>query len=226
MAVTVRRMALVRLVLADDHALVREGTRRILEAEADMDVVGEAADGEEAVRLVAEVRPDVAIIDIGMPRMNGLEATVRIKEVAPEVAVLVLTVHDDDEYVFSLLDAGAAGYLLKDVPGSQLVSAVRALQAGEPVLHPAVARKLLARFHGGGAAPPAPLSAREIEIVRLAAHGMTNKEIGRQLLVSTRTVQAHLGHIFVKIGVASRTEAVVHALRRGWIRLDETEPVR
>lgn len=216
-------MEVLRVVVADDHGLVREGTRRILEAAADIDVVGEACDGEEAVRLVMETRPDVAIIDIGMPRVNGLEATERIKRHFPAVAVLVLTVHDDDEYVFALLDAGAAGYLLKDVVGTQLVEAVRAVRSGEPVLHPVVAAKLLARFQRErqGYEPADPLSARELEVLRHAASGMRNKEIARAVGVSDRTVQAHFAHIFTKLGVASRTEAVVRCLHRGWIRLDD-----
>lgn len=212
----------IRILIADDHALVREGTRRILEREEDLEVVGEAADGEEAVALAERLAPDVAVIDIGMPRMNGIEATRRIKEEHPEIGVLVLSVHDDDPYVYAILEAGAAGYLLKDVRGAELVEAVRSVRAGEAVLHPAIARKVLGRFRtAGGAEDGVPLTEREIEVLRLAARGLSNKQIGARLGLSARTVQVHLGRIFRKLRVASRTEAVIHGLRRGWIRLED-----
>lgn len=213
----------IRILIADDHALVREGTRRILEREADLEVVGEAADGEEAVALAERLAPDVAVIDIGMPRLNGIEATRRIKEEHPEIGVLVLTVHDDDPYVYAILEAGAAGYLLKDVRGSELVDAVRSVRAGEAVLHPAIARKVLSRFRAAGGADEGgvPLTGREVEVLRLAARGLSNKQIGARLGLSARTVQVHLGRIFRKLRVASRTEAVIHGLRRGWIRLED-----
>lgn len=216
-----------RVIIAEDHTLVREGTRHILERH-DIRVVGEAADGEEAVALAERLRPDVAIIDIAMPRLNGLEATRRIKARCREVGVLILTVHDDDQYVFALLEAGAAGYLLKDVRGADLVGAVRAVQAGESILHPAIARKVLGRFLPGREARAAEsvpdlLTERELEVLKLAASGMSNKEIARTLALSVRTVQAHLGHVFQKLGVASRTEAVIHGLREGWFGLEELE---
>ncbi len=213
----------IRILIADDHALVREGTRRILEREEDLEVVGEAADGEEAVALAERLAPDVAVIDIGMPGMNGIEATRRIKEAHPEIGVLVLTVHDEDPYVHAILEAGAAGYLLKDVHGSELVAAVRSIRAGEAVLHPAIARKVLARFRaaGGASADHDPLTERELSVLRLAARGLSNKQIGARLGLSARTVQVHLGRIFRKLRVASRTEAVVHGLRHGWIRMED-----
>ncbi len=217
----------IRIIFAEDHVLVREGTRQLLDRHDDLEVVGEAADGIEAVELVRRLGPDLAILDIAMPRMGGIEATKRIKALAPKTSVLILSAYDDDQYVFALLEAGAAGYLLKDVSGDELVRAIRAVHAGEPVLHPAIARKVLARFAekkqqaseqlaGGGA-----LSAREIEVLRLAAKGMTNAAIAHELTLSTRTVQVHLTHIFAKLGVASRTEAVIVALRRGWFSLEE-----
>ncbi len=213
----------IRILIADDHALVREGTRRILEREEDLEVVGEAADGEEAVALAGRLAPDVAVIDIGMPRVNGIEATRRIKEEHPEIGVLVLTVHDDDPYVYAILEAGAAGYLLKDVRGSELVEAVRSVRAGEAVLHPAIARKVLGRFRAAAGADEGgvPLTEREVEVLRLAARGLSNKQIGARLGLSARTVQVHLGRIFRKLRVASRTEAVIHGLRRGWFRLED-----
>lgn len=212
----------VRVLIADDHALVREGTREILERHDDLEVVGEAADGEEAVALAGSLRPDVAIVDIAMPRVNGIEATRRIKADHPEIGVLVLTVHDDDQYVYAILEAGAAGYLLKDVHGSELVHAVRSVCAGESVLHPAIARKVLSRFRGSGThADGSSLTEREVEVLRLAARGLSNKEIAAALDLSARTVQVHLGRIFRKLRVASRTEAVIHGLRNGWFRLED-----
>jgi two-component system, NarL family, response regulator LiaR len=218
----------IRVVLAEDHALVREGTRRILEATGPIQVVGEAADGEEAVSAVERHHPHVAIVDIGMPRLNGIEATRRIKATCPHVGVLVLTVHEDDQYVFALLEAGAAGYLLKDVDGPQLVQAVEAVYAGESVLHPAITRKVLLRIGGrddAGASHTGEevLSDREHEVLGLAARGMANKEIGAALGVSVRTVEAHLSAVFHKLNVGSRTEAVLYGLRQGWFPLDEPQ---
>jgi len=216
----------IRVIIAEDHAVVREGTRQLLEREDDIEVAGEAPNGAEAVALVERVNPDVAIMDISMPVMGGIEATKRIKEARPGTAVLILTAYDDDQYVFALLGAGAAGYLLKDVPSAEVVRAVRAVHAGEPVLHPAIARKLLARFAAEGQVEQpreggAPLTDRERDILRLAACGMSNSRIADRLAVSARTVQAHLTHIFDKLGVGSRTEAVIVGLRRGVLRLED-----
>lgn len=218
----------IRIVLAEDHAVVRQGTRQLLEQHQDLEVVGEAANGEEAVALVEQFRPDVAIIDIAMPVMNGIETTRQIKTRWPTTAVLILTAYDDDQYVFALLEAGAAGYLLKDVLADELVRAVRAVHAGEPALHPAVTRKLLARVAGVSQAPSQgkaeePLSEREREVLTLAARGMSNLRIAEELYVSPRTVQAHLTHIFAKLGVGSRIEAVMAALRQGWLRIEDVD---
>ncbi|RLC65738.1 MAG: DNA-binding response regulator [Chloroflexi bacterium] len=220
-------MSKIRILLAEDHVLVRQGTRELLEREEDMEVVAEAGDGKEAVLLADNERPDVAIVDIAMPTLDGIQATRQIKELRPTTAVLVLTAYDDDQYIFALLEAGAAGYLLKDVSARELVRAVRAVHAGESVLHPTVARKLVSRF-----ARPAgesteedalnQLSEREMEVLRLAAQGMTNREIARELSISVRTAQTHFSNIFSKLEVGSRTEAVVLALRRGWLTLEDT----
>ena len=219
-------MGKIRILLADDHVLVRQGTRELLEQKEDMEVVAEAGDGEEAVQLATSHRPDVAIMDIAMPKLNGIEATRQIKALHPATAVLVLTAYDDDQYVFALLEAGAAGYLLKDVHVTELIRAIRAVHAGESVLHPTIARKVINRF-----AQPADrrleesleqLTERELEVLKLAAKGMTNRQIASELVISVRTVQVHLSNVFGKIGVGSRTEAVLHALRQGWITLEDT----
>lgn len=214
----------IRILIADDHAVVREGTRQILDQEPDMAVVGEAGDGEEASKLAGTLKPDVAIIDVAMPRMDGIEATRRIKALHPSVAVLILSAYDDDQFVFSLLEAGAAGYLLKSVRGRELIDAVRAVHAGESVLHPAVARKVLNRFVVGKPVKEKPaevLSEREMDVLRLATRGLSNQDIANQLSLSLRTVQAHFSHIFNKLQVSSRTEAVVRALKEGWVTLKD-----
>lgn len=214
----------IRILIADDHAVVREGTRQFLEREDDLEVVGEAADGEEAIRLVGSLNPDVAIMDISMPNIDGIEATRQIKAKYPKVAVLILSAYDDDQFVFSLLEAGAAGYLLKSVRGNELVNAIREVSAGESVLHPTIARKVLNRFtHITGETQKQKqdvLTEREIEVLQLAAQGSSNQEIADNLYLSLRTVQSHLNHIFNKLQVSSRTEAVVHALKEGWVTLD------
>lgn len=219
-------MSSIRILIADDHAVVRDGTRQIIEQEPDMEVVAEAADGAEAIRMAGFARPDVAIIDIAMPNVDGIEATRKIKADYPEITVLILSAFDDDQFVFSLLEAGAAGYLLKSVRGRELIEAIRQVHGGESVLHPAIARKVLNRFVPKANKPatrknPEILSEREMDVMRLATRGLTNQEIADELSLSLRTVQAHLGHIFNKLQVSSRTEAVVRALKEGWVTLDD-----
>lgn len=218
---------LIRIVIVEDHLFVREGTRRLLEMEPDMEVVGEASTGREAVQLAHDLHPGLMIMDISLPEMDGIEATRRIREADPRMPVLILTAYDDDQYVFALLEAGAAGYLLKDVDRTQLVNAIRAVARGEAVLHPSIATKLLQRYRNEGAGSEgngSPLSPRELEVLRATARGLGNDAIALELNVSVRTVQAHMSHIFDKTDTGSRTQAVIEALRRRWIRLEELEP--
>jgi DNA-binding NarL/FixJ family response regulator len=219
----------IKVMLVEDHVLVREGTREMLDQEEDLRVVAEAGDGEQAVQLAAEHNPDIIIMDIAMPKLNGIEATRQIKAVNPATSILVLTAYDDDQYVFAFLEAGAAGYLLKDVSVSQLVQAIRSVRAGESVLHPAVARKVVDHFARHPDEKPSEtsdslerLTDREMEVLGLAGKGMTNREIAAALTISVRTVQVHLSNIFSKLGVGSRTEAVLYALRKGWLTLEDT----
>jgi DNA-binding NarL/FixJ family response regulator len=220
-------MDTIRILLADDHAFVRQGTRELLEQREDLEVIAEASDGQEAVQLAIKERPDVVIMDFAMPRLNGIEATRHIKAIAPSIAVLVLTAYDNEQYIFAFLEAGAAGYLLKDVSVDQLVHAVRAVHAGESMLHPAITRKVINRFAQSEEGQSVyngteQLTERELEVLKLAAMGMSNRNISRELNISVRTVQTHLSNIFNKMGVGSRTEAVMHGLRKGLITLEDT----
>lgn len=214
----------IRVMIADDHPLLREAMRHTFERQEDMEVLAEAADGEEAVRLSAEVKPDVVIMDIVMPKMSGIEATKQIRKASPSTAVLILTAYDDDRYVIGLLEAGAAGYLLKSARGQILVDAVRTVYSGESVLHPAIIAKVLKyglRTQVEEEQKGEELSVRETEVLKLAAKGLSNKDIANQLCVSTRTVKAHLSAIFDKMGVASRTAAIMRGVKQGLIRVEE-----
>ncbi len=210
----------IRVVLADDHAVVRKGIREFLEEDAAIRVVAEASDGEEAVALVAREQPDVAVFDIQMPKLNGMEATRRVKKEFPQTRVLILTAYDDDPYIFAALQAGAKGYLLKTASSDELVHAVRAIAAGESALSPAITKKLVARATGNATDIIEPLTEREMEILRLAAKGLGNKQIGSALAISDRTVQGHLANIYAKLHVGTRTEAVMYAVREKWITLE------
>ncbi len=211
----------IRVLLADDHAVVRQGIRRFLEEADDIEVVAEAANGREALERIREHRPDVAVVDIRMPEMSGVEVTRRIRERYPQIRVLILTAYDDDPYVFALLQSGADGYVLKTASGDELVQAVRTVYQGQSALSPEIATKVVRQAVTGKPATAAdqvePLTPRELDVLRLAAKGLTNKAIGHQLGISHRTVQGHLASIYGKLGVSSRTEAVTEAIRRGWL---------
>ena len=216
----------ITILLAEDHIIVREGTRELLQHQPDMDVVGEAGDGEEAVILAKQLKPDVIVMDIAMPRLNGIEATKQIKKFRPATAVLILTAYDTDQYIMALLEAGAAGYLLKSVRGNQLIDAIRAVYAGESVLQPSTTRRVIEQLKAKASAEEEipsflPLSDREMEVLRLSAKGVSNKDIAETLFLSNRTVQSHLSNIFKKLAEASRTEAVLFGLKRGWFSMED-----
>lgn len=213
---------LVRVVLADDHAVVRKGIREFLEEDPTIRVVGEASDGVEALALIAREHPDVAVVDIQMPNLNGMEATRRVKKEFPQTRVLMLTAYDDDPYILAALQAGAKGYLLKTASSAELINAVHAIAMGEAALSPTVAKKLVARATGSSSNEETleRLTERELEILRLAAKGMGNKQIGVALSISDRTVQGHLANIYAKWHISTRTEAVMLAVRQKWITLE------
>jgi NarL family two-component system response regulator LiaR len=214
----------ITVVLVDDHAVLRQGLRRLLEEEPDIDVVGEAGNGLEAVAVSRSLAPDIVLMEVVLPRLSGIEAAKQIKQSNPATVILVLSAYDDDRYVLGLLEAGAAGYLLKSATAPEVIHAIRAVHAGEAVLHPAVAGRLLARAARPTRVAPAHgnelLTEREVEVLRCAARGLSNKEIAGQLVLSVPTVKAHLVNIFNKMGVGSRTEAVMQALNQGWVEMD------
>ena len=218
-------MTRIRVLLADDQALFREGLRTLLSVQGDLDVVGEAANGEEAVRLATELRPDVVLMDLQMPVLDGVAATRQLRAACPACRVIVLTTFDDDEYVFEGLRAGAAGYLLKDTPSTRLAEAIRAAARGESFLEPSVAAKVVAEFArlstlgAAKSAPSAaassplaePLSDRELEVLRWVAQGASNKEIAAALYLAEGTVKNHVTNILGKLGVSDRTQAALRA---------------
>jgi len=220
--VTVR----TRILIVDDHAVLREGIRKLLEEERDFEVVGEASDGEEAARLGSELKPDVVIMDIVMPKLSGIEATKLIKQASPSTAVFIFTAYSDIRYILGLLEAGACGYLLKSARSSEITGAIRAVRSGESVLDPVVTHKLLERVvrpasGAGEGQTVGQLTSRETEILRLAARGMSNKDIAEKLFLSLRTVKSHLTNIFNKMGCSCRTEAVIKGLAEGYIAFDD-----
>jgi DNA-binding NarL/FixJ family response regulator len=210
----------IRVVICDDHALFRRGLRTVLEAEADLAVVGEAEDGEESIRVAEALRPDVVLMDVRMPRLNGIEATRAISEVLPDTRVLMLTVSEDGDDLFDAVRAGAAGYLLKEISIDEVAAAVRCVVSGQSLLSPSMAAKLLAEFtslaHRVDERPSAPLprlTERELEVLRLVAQSLSNREIAGELYISENTVKNHVRNILEKLHLHSRMEAVVYAMR-------------
>ena len=214
----------ITVLLVEDHKIVREGLRQLLERCVDVQVVGEAADGREAVKMAGEIKPDVMVMDVRMPHLNGIEATRIISNQFPGIKVLILSAYDDDSYVFPLFEAGASGYLLKTASGEELAKAIRSVYGGETALSPHIGAKLVKQLNGRQVYQmenmPEGLTAREMEVLRAAAYGHANKYIAAELGISVQTVQVHLRNIFSKLQVRSRSEAVACAIQNGWITLE------
>lgn len=226
----------IKILLADDHTLFRQGLQRIFALEEDMVIAGEAGDGEAVVELAQSLHPDVVIMDINMPKLNGVEATRAIKRRYPEIKILILSIHDDEEYVFETIRAGANGYLLKDVEAEMLVDAIRKMVEGASFVHPRITTKLLEEFKRlsqqatempesgfpegeAGLALPFTLTQRENEILKLMAEGKSNRSIGETLFISEKTVKNHVSSILCKMGVEDRTQAVIMAAKKGMVKL-------
>lgn len=218
-------MSKIRIVLVDDHTLVREGFARMLELVPDFEVAGQAANAPEALRLVREILPDIVLMDIKLPGTSGIELTTAVKEISPETEVIILSMYEEEEYIVAAVQAGATGYILKDISPEELVRTIEVVHSGGSLIQPGLARKLLKRVASPSAskAPegkkgtPRELSEREMEILQLVAEGRSNKEIGEILVISDKTVKAHLRSIFRKLEVGDRAEAVAHAMRKGWV---------
>jgi DNA-binding NarL/FixJ family response regulator len=209
-------IVIMKILIADDHPVVRMGIRGMLDGEPDIEVVGEAENGGEAVEMVAKLRPDVVLMDLRMPNMDGVAATEKITKDHPETRILVLTTYESDADILRAIETGATGYLLKDTPKEDLFAAIRTVAKGESPLAPAVASRLMRRMRSP---EEEALSAREIEVLNLVAEGASNKRIAKELWIGETTVKSHLLHIYEKLGVADRTAAVTMALKRGIIRL-------
>ncbi|HSW56867.1 MAG TPA: response regulator transcription factor [Dehalococcoidales bacterium] len=216
----------ITILIVDDHPFVRQALRILLGAEPDMQIIGEASNGVEAVAMASELKPDVVIMDIGMPLLNGLEATRRIKKNCPGIAILVLTVFADNQHVLGILQAGAAGYLTKEVFGENVIKGIRAIRAGEAVLTPSILQQIITSMPAQKArkdpqAVPKNLTARDLQILKLIARGMCNKEIASEVSITVTTVKANLTAIFNKLGVSSRTEAVVTGLKSEILTIED-----
>lgn len=222
----------IKLLIADDHALLRQGIKNVLSLEPDLDVIGEAADGEETVKKAAELVPDIVLLDINMPRGNGLEVTRKLSSSYPHIKCIVLTIHDDENYVLEVIKAGAAGYLLKDVEPSMLIKAIRAVYEGESFIYPTLAKKLFGELtrreeekkHESSdmlkRRKEERLTYREIEVLQLVSQGMSNQEMAQKLFLSEKTVKNHLTNIFRKINVTDRTQAVLYAIKHKIVSIE------
>ncbi|MBI3960629.1 MAG: response regulator transcription factor [Chloroflexi bacterium] len=219
----------IRVLIADDHTMVRQGLSQICDAEADLEVIGQAANGEEACRLADRLHPHVVIMDINMPVLDGVQATQRITAAYPEMGVIILTMYRQDEHVFEAIKAGARAYLLKEADSDELLSAIRAVAAGEALLDPAIAHKIIDEFRrllesaAGRGGTFTPLTPRDLDILRLVAQGMDNNAIAGRLFLSEKTVRNRLSGIFEALHVSNRTQAALYALRKGLARLDDAE---
>ncbi len=211
----------IKILIADDHPVVREGLSAMLRKEQDIQVVGEAENGAEAIDKARELRPDIILMDLRMPEVDGVEAMRQISALNPDIKFIVLTTYDNDEYIFKGIEAGARAYLLKDAPREDLFKAIRAVQKGESLIEPAIAGKVLDRFAelSRQAQGVEALSERELEVLKLVAKGAANKEIAAELTITESTVKTHIQTIFQKLGVSDRTEAVTEAIKKGIIRL-------
>jgi DNA-binding NarL/FixJ family response regulator len=216
---------MVTVVIVDDHAVVREGTRQLLERDTSLTVVGEAGDGFQALQLTASLQPDVILLDLSLPDMSGIEVARRVRQVAPQTKIVILSAYDDDDYVLAALEVGVAAYLLKTVRGQDVVDAIHAVGRGQVILHPNVAAKLRQSINSSVTkSPELTISSRELEVLRLAAQGKHNKEIAHELSISIRTVEGHLNHILAKLGVTSRLEAVIYGVSQHWFTIEAHPP--
>jgi DNA-binding NarL/FixJ family response regulator len=206
---------MIRVLVADDHPIVRGGIVNLLDTADDLEVVGEASDGEEAVRLAIELTPDLVLMDLRMPKLDGAAATARILDAAPATKVLILTTYETDDHILGAIEAGASGYLLKAAPQDEILAGVRSVVTGETVLAPSIAAKLVSRVRAAAASAPATLSPRELDVLRLVADGRSNPEIARSLFIGEATVKTHLLHVFEKLSVSDRTRAVTRAMELG-----------
>lgn len=214
----------IKVLIADDHALLREGIVKILSLEEDLEIIGEASRGEEAITLARKLKPDVILMDINMPGINGIEATKIIKEEMPEIGVIALTIHDDEEYIFELVRVGVSGYVLKDIQPERLIAAIKDVAFGKSVIHPDITAKLLGEFNRLSERKTRPsnyddLTNRELDVLQLIARGMANKDIAQSLFISEKTVKNHITNIFRKLNVEDRTQAALYAIKNKLVNL-------
>jgi two-component system response regulator DegU len=214
----------IKILIVDDHALLREGLIKILSLEEELEIIGEASKGEEAIDLARKLRPDIILMDINMPGINGIEATKVIKKELPQIGIIALTIHDDEEYIFELVRAGVSGYVLKDISPERLISAIKDVAQGKSVIHPNITAKLLGEFNRLSERKSRPnsfedLTMREIEVLELIAKGMANKDIAHTLFISEKTVKNHVTNIFRKLNVDDRTQAALYAVKNKLVNL-------